>query len=159
MGPRASPRTCSDQSTRNRPRRRASKELSPSSRGEGVCAKQHPRAQAFACFLKEGRDRPHGRPHPRRSAAGPAAMNNGMAAGSGRGEGEERKEPSMIPFLSACFTELRAKGVCVCVCVCVRAMIFFVTRERERGSSFAHSRRLPQTLERGRNHHARRRHP
>lgn len=73
-------------------------------------------------FLKEkGQDKERDRERDRTDTgeAQPTSceMDNGMAAGGGRGEREERKkEPAMIPFLSACFTELRAKGVRVCVC-------------------------------------------
>ncbi|CAM9714505.1 unnamed protein product, partial [Pylaiella littoralis] len=44
-------------------------------------------------------------------------MENGMAGagsrggGGGAGGGDAMKEPDMAPFLSACFTELRAKGM------------------------------------------------
>lgn len=39
---------------------------------------------------------------------------SGMAGAGEKSGGGDSKEPAMVPFLSACFTELRAKGTCVC---------------------------------------------
>lgn len=39
---------------------------------------------------------------------------SGMAGAGEKSGGGDSKEPAMVPFLSACFTELRAKGMVCC---------------------------------------------